>query len=1062
MNKTKNLLYAILLSFLVFTFCLCNINVNTYDIFATTSNAEHIDLSSDIDNNSFKTNNGKSLTTSVKGWSTTNRAGSATAGEINVTSENDTYHRETYYLDSYDLPEKKGDDEKVLMINSNNAKIDVPTWQSFKQNSSIKLDSFSHYILSVYVQTRGNAKASIVLNDFDSSKTIKNEYYKSGIKTAEKEWQKITFLIATGETSQNIKIELFLGDLNKYIQPQPCKGVVFFDEITLTKCSNRYFTQQSNELTNANSVIFDRFDVTPDDLNFDFENNLDNWTKIGNNFDKNYSAKIITLSASEFGDDFVYNQHKGLELSAIDKDNAVNVGYKSSNFTIKTATDYLITVYVKTKNLSGNAHINLVEADTAVKNGYIDKTSENATLSIGSTLSNQLTNDYQLYYIYVSGYELFDTDVYLELLLGNSDNTAYGTVIFSNITIQEISHSTYSNASNGTATTTKDFTIITNDMEFKNGFFTNATKESVDKNYPLVPAEWEQKQKQKSYSSQELNKFGVLNTAKWDKIDINPKPRNPKNPPLSLIDDNFADNDDNSANNVLMIYNINESYQTIKSPKITISRNSYYDITFNYWVQSAKQLNLKLVDSNDNIVFKDEKILGSSSWQTYKISLKTEYFDTNLYLEFDYGTEDDPQKGVVYLDNFILTNNSDNSTNFDNAVDKNLKYIDFSNIGMHLIGEEIKDNDNLFEALMFDVAGNDGGLAGIINEDHEDFPTTNTSEVKNMLMIETLNPNKDVSLTSKDSIALITGSYYKFSVNIKTFFENLDLKNLDNVKTQNFGAYFSISGLENATISNIQTSDDFSLYTIYVYCDADVSAKFKFGMISDSLNTKGFALFDSFKYSTIEQSEYKAVTENKNNIIINKTSVKEETPINEDDTTNTNQNVNVWIMLSTIVMVLAFVVAVVGSILRKVEIKKIKVKRKIEYDRQATLIKDVALIEAEKRRNIDIKEIEKEKEDLNKYIEELDEDNKKRLQEQRKTSGNQITRYAEKEFKIYAHSRQKAIKDIEKLDKKIAEANSPEYLLRIVKIVQAEKIKEVQSKKQPEQQNNTEIDEKNK
>ncbi|MBR2433612.1 MAG: hypothetical protein IKB21_03320, partial [Clostridia bacterium] len=57
----------------------------------------------------------------------------------------------------------------------------------------------------------------------------------------------------------------------------------------------------------------------------------------------------------------------------------------------------------------------------------------------------------------------------------------------------------------------------------------------------------------------------------------------------------------------------------------------------------------------------------------------------------------------------------------------------------------------------------------------------------------------------------------------------------------------------------------------------------------------------------------------------------------------------------------------------------------------------------------------------------------------------QITRKAEKEFKIYASSRQKIVREMGKIDDRIKEAQKPEYLANILKIVQNEKVQELEA-----------------
>ena len=214
-----------------------------------------------------------------------------------------------------------------------------------------------------------------------------------------------------------------------------------------------------------------------------------------------------------------------------------------------------------------------------------------------------------------------------------------------------------------------------------------------------------------------------------------------------------------------------------------------------------------------------------------------------------------------------------------------------------------------------------------------------------------------------------------------------------------------------------------------------------FGLKSIGAETHGTAFFDTFTYSTIEKSEYTSATDSATLLKVNNVDVS--TDEEEEEESTPAGQVNIWIAISTIVMILAMVIAIVGALLRKVEIKKYKVKRQAEYDRKATLVHDSAYAEAEKRRTEQVKELLKEKAKLEGYVAELDEENKQRLSEQRRKHGKEITRSDEKQFKIYASQRQKLIKDVERMDARIKEAQSPEYLMRIMKLVQNEKVAEL-------------------
>ena len=125
------------------------------------------------------------------------------------------------------------------------------------------------------------------------------------------------------------------------------------------------------------------------------------------------------------------------------------------------------------------------------------------------------------------------------------------------------------------------------------------------------------------------------------------------------------------------------------------------------------------------------------------------------------------------------------------------------------------------------------------------------------------------------------------------------------------------------------------------------------------------------------------------------------------------------------------------------------------------MVRDSSLVEAERRRDQEIASLLREKQDLNNDLKNLEAENKTRLAENRRLSGKQITRKAEKEFKLYAANRQRIVRDMGRIDDRIKEVQTEGYLHRIAKLVQTEKVKELENKPiTPTQENQENIENK--
>lgn len=1050
-QKIKKLAVA---SAVALSVCLCQAFMGVNLVFAQTQNAQFENVS--ITNGSFNNNPTSSyLETSPSGW--TGENSSTKKGVINTNSTKFSAQAESSYnLQSTENPGKVGADDKILMLNArkdnathtSNAGLD-----SFTSNS-ITLKENSFYKLSVWVNTMNGARASIVLSGFEEDDLltdISNAYF-SDIQTLQgaNVWQEYSYYIQTASTEQTVELKLALGAITPTNQISSY-GQAFFDEVTLIKCSENHFVNllslEDTSKNNFNLIGYDRHDITPS-INLDFENGLEDWEMIGsypNNAE--FVAEAKKVSEIDLGDDFSYDNQKALYIHA-EKNNGVHVGFKSKDFDIKMANTYRISAMVKTADLVGTVSLNLVETEYVNENYDTDITPTTTTITITTTETNQLTNDYQEFVFFVQGYELFNTQAHLEIVFGEEGVPATGSVAVDNIKLAEYSYNQFKDIDTSSESYKKvTLTSATGTPSLANGTFNTAYSESIGVQYPLTPAEWTQ-----TTENQTSCIFGVVNTTAWDQIPTNKRPisTSPLNPAFESTDGTIIPVADTTSNNILMMYNKTSAVQTVTSPTFTASANSFYTLSFNYRT-FGNALSIKVLDADGNAVFADDAIATTTAWSTYKITFKTEHFDVEtlkIVLELDSQTS-----AYAFFDNFqFFTANLDNA-GFQSAIDAGKNTVDLSNLGIHQTGN-LDTTLGVYEAPMFTgnlASGtqlpNSAPIAfgGIINDQNDfgiEFPATHTNQVQNMLMLQT-QAIADYNLTSKNTIKLTNGEFYKFSVYVKTSFTTQPAED------ENFGAYFKLVGIDDASMTKIISGTMFNQYIIYLAATEDASVQVQFGITSNT-TTSQTALFDTFNFEKIDQTAFDSAVGSANVMILNDTTTVEAEE--DEETAENNIGASLWIQISTIVMVAAILVAIIGGILRKTKIKKFKAKKHAEYVERVSSVRDAHVIEAEKRRNEEVNTLLKEKEQLAVYLKELEEENKKRLAAQRKVSGKQITRKAEKEFKIYASSRQKIMRDMGRIDDRITEAQSPEYLARILKLIQNEKIEELQAQDNKENQ----------
>ena len=1043
---------------------LCQMFFGASPVFAQTQNAQFKTIT--ITNSSFDSNPTSSyLDTSPSGW--TPEKGKAKKGIINVDNTKSAFDyncTSSYYLSSTENPGKADTaDSKVLMVNARQASATDNTKSTIDGfvSDEISLSSNSYYRLSVWVNTINNGYASTAITGIEQDNlacSISN-FYHSGIQTSQgsNEWVEYSYYIHTNQESQKIKLKLMLGNISENSQTESY-GAVFFDDVSLIECSESYYYSllgnENSSLDNFHEISFVSNDITSPDHNFNFENGLEAWEEFGVYSHSTFTAGVDYVHRINEGSDYSANNLKALKISAA-QDEEVYVGFRSLPFDIKMGNIYRISVMAKATDVIGTVNINFVETDYLKETYNLTHEPAKQTITFTSTPSNQLTNDYAEYAFYVYGYELYDTQAQLELTFGEEAIPASGSVVFDNIKIQKFAYEDYSSLSDSSETYKKvKLSTITGTPTFTNGAFNSAHTSGVQTVYPLTPTDWTQ-----TSSSETSCVFGVVNTTKWAEIDVKKRPTSssPLNPTFETIDGITVPTEGNISNNILMMYNKTSAIQTVTSPSFTADKNKFYALSFNYYTY-GNNLTLKIVDADKNIVF-ENTLKSTTAWDTYKVLFKTEHFSVEtLSLILELNNENTNKSTYAYFDNFQFFEKSKmDNTAFQTAVDTGANTVDLSNLGIHQTGN-YNNQTSVYEATMFNgtlengtqVAGSAPiAFGGIITEKNEygiEFPDTHTNNVSNMLLIKTL-AAADYTLTSKNTISLTAGEYYKFSVYVKTSFTS-PVKDVEN-----FGAYFKLLGIDDAQIVNITNSANFKQYTIYVTVDEDKDVTVQFGLNSETTANQT-ACFDTFTFETVTAYTFNNVTPSQTLAVVN-----HETQTSSDDDESTEDAAgmgNIWIEISTILMIVAIMIAIIGAILRKTKVKKLKVKKEAEYANRAAMFRDAAVIEAEQLRNQEIKELIKEKEQLNVELKELELENKERLAAQRKLSGKTITRKAEKEFKAYAANRQKIMRDMGRIDDRIQEAQTPEYLGRIVKIVQMEKAKEADKKPSTE---NTETQE---
>ena len=983
--------------------------------------------------------NTSTVYTSPTGWAKGLEA-NATSGAINL-----EYYNDTFNLDLDDLPSKiQGTDNYVLMINSRGTNDTTPKAQYYTNSSAFELSAYSSYKIKVYTKvtaellsdsTMSSANASIYVTGLESDLKFENIDYNQA-----NEWTAYTFYITTGFEKENVKLELWLGSKPNY----GSSGAVFFDNIEITQISQDEIDTTKPHTT---AVNLDESRLV-DDVNANFEtNSLADWTRIAP-MESNSFAEIIDLTNSNTSDskgityvgtDLSLNNTKALVLYTID-DTQTYFGYKSKDIAVKMHDIVKISVNVKVADLNGSAYVNLIE--NPVKNASGTEiesiTPVTKSITISSNPSNNFQNGYTTCSFYIKGRSLYNTSFALELCLGSSSSKASGLVAFDNIKIEKLSFADYTSISANTNNVQVDLDSDPASYLISNPAFNVVEKQDKTLTYPLIPSNW-------THNCEDENDifFGVINTnssvyeANKASFGNFANPGNPEGFGSVATD----------TNNILLMQNVNKTYQSITSSDFSVNSNSYYKLSFAYNILETNSetdiFNVYVKDENGQTLYVDENIARTDgAWATYSLYINTKAYSNKLNLILTLGQKDSPARGVVYIDNVILAQDSSLTAEEYETLAKSNNVLDFQQGNFNLVQY---DKEGLYTPLRYTASAENSSTAfgGIIDaEDSADAyeiekSPNNTNALNYIMMLQTFD-NVTYSLTAKDSLSLSADSYYKFSIDVKVQGQNILNANAEDYDST-FGAMFALSGLDEK-IEGIVASD-WTTYTIYVACTSTTDVKIQFALASLDNNTSGIAYFDNYNYEVIDSDTYNLAKLNTTDT--NTTLFVDDTDTAEADTDSSNVNLEyIWYLIPTLILAVALILALVSYFLRKIRIKKWE-KRKInEYDRDKTVHRDVIRAEAEKRRDESVKELKTRVAELEAekaHIEEVHQEQLKATRGRARAQG--ISKNTEREFKQYAKLHTAVENRIATLRKQIDNMNTAEYLLSVQHKIMIEKAK---------------------
>lgn len=952
-----------------------------------TEEVENGTFSSDFSSN----NEGKPFTFS-EGWQgiASLPASKVTAGIIDV-SYDEFYSTDHNKFGLQDNPETDTDivnaDTKILMIKANSAAAQYG--YETKESDIIELSAAKHYVIEVHCKTGLRIGDEVVDNAVASIYTSLSNESVNNFTTINTDgyWKTYRFYVKTDSyNTSDLSIQLKLG--NNTIGST---GVVFFDQVSVFEVADVDFNSVTPDTQNI--VIDLDNDYVPAN-NFDnanFEGNTASTWVIDSNNDNSksnvgfYSPTMINqfikneydAEDKDYANNFVYNNSNLLYISNFEKSSSKVSSHEDNNLTINQHGLYRLSMLVKTGNLSSGASLNIT-LNEVVEDGEAITVTQTATSSSDTLKEN---NGFKRVDFYIRGNSYQNKNVSISFDLGKSDSEVSGWAIIDNLTLQQVSTSEFAKKSSSNeldlAKNIKDTTTLLN------GSFDFVTKKDSRISYPASPLNWSNSRENDSTSgiirvrTEYFNNDAVAYNYGLN-LDQNPGP-NTSYPGLQGVTLNAA----TTFENVLMVRNNTENDAHFTSDEFTLSaststRDYLAKVQVGVKTIGSSKAYIKIVNTKDQVLAVYDNITATE-WTNYTLFVKAGI--TSHEVKVVVGTHGDGNNNYAFFDyatfkgDLDLTLDDINST--PNSVYFNLLEDSFYSHSNNVV------NGNVYETNNYSVHANEESKAsalyyGIIDATTDSSIKTRLQANDNNVLVVKNTVASYQHLISNYSYKLKKNNYYEFSVWMKTDFAGCE-------NGEKYGSYFEIVSIDSEgkiivdeknenknKFKNIITSteDDngWIKYSMFIIAEADMEIKVLLGLGNEENLTKGAVYFDDLKVVDITEENYAAQTAN-DTTLVSKVITVQSSPTDKDNNseTTTPSEINIFALLSSIILVVALCLAIAGYLIRRIPKKKIAKIEKSTYTKSPR-----AIDEKEVKRELKATR-EKELEETNKKLAELTE-----------------------------------------------------------------------------------------
>ena len=399
---------------------------------------------------------------------------------------------------------------------------------------------------------------------------------------------------------------------------------------------------------------------------------------------------------------------------------------------------------------------------------------------------------------------------------------------------------------------------------------------------------------------------------------------------------NYADDLNSATNpnagstakeNVLAIYSGSDTSFGYSSKAFTLASSKVYRISVTVWSSSE---NASIVLKSGNKVYAEvNNVNTNSQWKTYMfyVYTGTQNPSVQLSLKLD-GT------GNVYFKN-ISHDSSSSTTAFNNRLKEDsvslkaedVVVVDLSSETFAERSNEINTNTNLFDALLYSaqtISGTTTGTWGILDTENADPAYDAIKAMENSkspyVLILKNGTSQSTKIKSEKALVLTKTSYFKITINAKTI--DVDKSKFATISFDNIEVSFNI----NTADFTDSATNNYKTYTLYVATgDSSITLNPTISLIG----AEGTLAVDSIVLEKSSKSVFDGLSEDTaDQVIVNLTTPEEEaeTETETEETeepTKTNNTLEIFfVVLSSIILVVAIIIAVVFSGTKRLPSKK--------------------------------------------------------------------------------------------------------------------------------------------